>query len=178
MSIYDHFSVPEREVLRKRAERAARPIEARQPDDLLSVLRVAIANEWYAIPTLLISGVYENAVCVPVPCVPPFIVGITNIRGHILTVLDLATFFNVNHDQLPANRTLVVIARDDVRVALAVSAAGITETLAASRFLPIPENMTLTHNGSLTGLLPDGTALLNIDFVMSESLQHIDRGGS
>src|SRR5262249_39987126 len=113
---------------------------------------------------------------VPVPGVPPFIAGISNIRGHILTVLDLASFLNVVGEDTTA-KTLVVIAHDDLRVAFSVAEAGITQTLSANNLAPVPDSTNLAQYGHLSGLLPDGTALLNVEAVLSESLQKINGGG-
>lgn len=179
MNIYDHFSAQEREVLRKRAERLARPIEDQQVDDALDVLIVSVGSESYAIPTDFITGVYEDASCVPVPCVPPFVAGITNIRGHILAVLDLASFLNIvgNESEDSPAKTLVVISHSDLRVALAVTEAGVTQTVSAASFTPIPDSTNLAQHGHLTGLLPGGTALLSVEAILNESLERIESGG-
>ena len=173
MNIYEHFSPQEREVLRKRAERLARPIEDHEVEDAFSALIVSIGSESYAIPTDLIAGVYEDAVFVPVPCVPSFIAGITNIRGHILTVLDLASFLNVANESVAA-KTLVVIAHDDLRVAFAVAEAGGTRTVSAASFAPIPDSTKLAQKGHLRGLLVDGTALLDVETILNESTERIN----
>jgi purine-binding chemotaxis protein CheW len=182
MHIYDHFSPQEREVLRKRAERLARPIEDQQVDDALDVLIVSVGSESYAIPTDFITGVYEDASCVAVPCVPPFVAGITNIRGHIIPVLDLASFLNIaSKDAKEAEdspvKSLVVISHNDLRVALAVTEAGVTQTVSAASFTPIPDSTNLAQHGHLTGLLPGGTALLSVEAILNESLERIESGG-
>jgi purine-binding chemotaxis protein CheW len=182
MHIYDHFSPQEREVLRKRAERLARPVEDQQVDDALDVLIVSVGSESYAIPTDFITGVYEDASCVPVPCVPPFVAGITNIRGHMLAVLDLASFLNITSKDRKESadspaKTLLVVSHSDLRVAFAVGGAGTTETIPAASFTPIPDSTTLAQNGHLIGLLTNGTALLNVRAILDESLERIDAGG-
>src|SRR5262249_24919525 len=120
MHLFDQFSPQEYEVLRKRAERVARPTENHEIENAISVLLVSIGTESYAIPTNFISGVYDGASFIPFPCAPAFIAGITNIRGHILTVLDLAAFLNIKSDESAA-KTIVVIAHEDLRVAFAVT---------------------------------------------------------
>ena len=182
MHIYDHFSPQEREVLRKRAERLARPIEDQQVDDALDVLIVSVGSESYAIPTDFITGVYEDASCVAVPCVPPFVAGITNIRGHIIPVLDLASFLNIaSKDAKEAEnspvKSLVVISHNDLRVALAVTEAGVTQTVSADQFHADPGQHNSGPKRTSDWAVADGTALLNVQAILNESLERIGAGG-
>ena len=175
MSIYESFSPQERAILAKRAERAARSIDDQGVGDPLSVLIVSVGRESYAIPTNLIAGVYEDAWFVPVPCTPAFVAGITNIRGHILTVLGLASFLNIASDESSLT-LLVVTSHEDLRVAFAVAEVGTTQTVSAASFVPIPDSASLAQHSYLKGLLADGTALLDVEAVLSEALQRIGQG--
>src|SRR5262245_5109120 len=98
MSIYEHFSDTERAVLQARAERAARTLRSDEAEERLNTLLVKLGGETYALPIEAVIAVYEAMLVVPVPCTPPFLAGITNIRGHIIPVLDLGHLLNARSD--------------------------------------------------------------------------------
>lgn len=172
MSIFDHFTPQELEILQKRAERLARPVVDRRIDNPLEVLIVVTGNESYALPTDMITGVYENITIVPVPCVPAHIVGVANIRGHILPVINLATFLNISSEGKPSG-TLVIVSHEEFNVAFLVAEASTTKIISLSSVSQIPETVHLAQRRHLKGLLADGTALLDIGIVLDESLQQV-----
>ena len=94
MSIFEHFSEEEREILRIRAERAANAVRESAQEAVFSALEVTIQSQSYALPIEVLTTVYENVAVVPVPCVPSFVAGIANIRGRILPVFDLAVLLD------------------------------------------------------------------------------------
>jgi purine-binding chemotaxis protein CheW len=49
-----------------------------------------LGDEQYAIEMYLLQAVQRTAGLTPVPCTPPYIAGILNVRGAIVTVLNFA----------------------------------------------------------------------------------------
>src|SRR5260221_8123153 len=80
VNIYEHFTAREMNLLKARAERAASKVMEPEQTELLTVLFVRIGSEQFAIPLEDISNVYTGLGVTPVPCVPPGVAGITNIR--------------------------------------------------------------------------------------------------
>ena len=60
-------------------------------------------------------------------------------------------------------------ARDQIRVALRVDAIGEAVTVPANALAPIPANLALTRPDYLKGLLPDGTALIDLYTILNDS---------
>src|SRR5882724_2626146 len=101
MSIYEHFSQQELEILWARAERAAYAAQKSDAETLITALQITPGGESYALPVELLHGVYEGIEVMAVPCTPPFIAGVANVRGRILPVLDLATVLGAPEQALP-----------------------------------------------------------------------------
>src|SRR6266446_5169387 len=59
------------------------------------VIVFTLANERYAIETCHVREVIRFSDFTPLPGAPEFLVGVTNLRGHILAVVDLRKFFGV-----------------------------------------------------------------------------------
>ena len=56
-------------------------------------------NEEYALPIHLIKEVVKYAPPAPLPQMPPYILGATNIRGNVFGILDIQLFFNIKSEQ-------------------------------------------------------------------------------
>ena len=79
-----------RRVLRRRAIELAAAPGADAPAETINLLLVSVAGEQCGLPLPSIREVLTVPRLTPVPRTPPQIAGILNVRGDILTVLDLA----------------------------------------------------------------------------------------
>lgn len=97
MSEINQSSVNERQrILRARAVALARePEESGDEGNQVEVVEFLLADERYAIESTYIGEVYPLKDLTPLPCTPSFVLGIINIRGKILSVIDLRTFFDL-----------------------------------------------------------------------------------
>jgi purine-binding chemotaxis protein CheW len=105
--------------LRQRAEQyAAPPREAKVDDDALTVLAFELGGEHYGVDVMLVRGVRSMTKIARVPGIPSFYRGVVNVRGQILTVLDLRTFFDIPaaSDHVPDE--LVTVRANDLEIGL------------------------------------------------------------
>jgi purine-binding chemotaxis protein CheW len=169
MSIYDRFSEQELAVLQARAERVASAGRGVVVDNVLSTLVVKIRDETYALPLKTINYILDgNTRVIPVPCVPPFVAGIANVRGHIVPVLDLATLLGVPGEAQSGDGALVVAANDEMTVAFRVEAIGDVLYLLTDKLTPLPPTLDIEKTAYLQGTLPDGTGLLDVDAILDD----------
>ena len=83
-------------MLKNRAKALAQaPRSQISENDLLEVVEFQLTDEHYALETTHIREVYPLKELTPVPCTPPFVMGIINVRGQILSVLNLKKFFHL-----------------------------------------------------------------------------------
>lgn len=76
--------------LRQRAEDLARtPHAETQAQTEMLVFR--LGTEHYAVELSLLRAVHRAKGLTPVPCTPPHVAGVLNVRGEVISVLDLAT---------------------------------------------------------------------------------------
>jgi purine-binding chemotaxis protein CheW len=116
-------------------------------------VRVQVADEHYALPVADVLEVAELGDVTPVPGAGPAVLGVRNLRGQVLPVVDLATIFEV----APGKAERIVIAeRDGLRAGLAVDAVAGVEQL--------PEATEEVGSGHLVGAaLADGALVGVID---------------
>ncbi|MBN1527505.1 MAG: purine-binding chemotaxis protein CheW [Thermoleophilaceae bacterium] len=115
-----------RRILEARARAAAVPPGKPDESARLEVLAFALAGETYAVETCHVREVCQLRDLALVPCTPPFVAGVINLRGRILAVLDLRRFFDLPARGLTElNRVVVLRGGDDELGLLADSIEGV-----------------------------------------------------
>jgi purine-binding chemotaxis protein CheW len=106
-------------ILRQRARALARtPPPAEASGSSLEVLEFRLASERYALESQYVQAVHPLRDLTPLPCTPPFVVGIVNARGRILPVLDLKKFFQLPERGLTDLHWIVQVRGADIELGL------------------------------------------------------------
>ncbi len=157
----------ELQILQTGSERTA---AQRYEDDNVGVVTALVASiqhEHYALPITEITAVYQDVVIVPVPCAPEFAAGIANVRGHLLSVVDLGMLLGLPSRET-AGAALVVAEAGDVSIGFRVEAIDEIVELEMSRMNPITPTMNLGQGQYLRGIFPDGIALLDVSAILDD----------
>jgi purine-binding chemotaxis protein CheW len=93
------------------------PAVAQQPQSLL----FTIANVECALPAEVVQGVERTLEITPVPNTEPWVAGIVQAWGGIVSVVDLQAFFGLPAQTLTPRSRLVVVTRGDLTVGLLVN---------------------------------------------------------
>ena len=140
--------VEKQRILQARARALAQePDERAEPENYLEVLEFSLAYERYALETSLVREVHPLKELTPLPCTPPFILGIINLRGQILAVIDLKRFFDLPEKGLSDLNKVIILRRGRLEVGL------LADAVAGVRALPLSELQTTLP--TLEGLSPD-----------------------
>lgn len=108
-----------RQILRARARALARPPEsAAVAEASLEVLEFRLAQERYALETRYVREVHPLKNLTPLPCTPPFVLGIVNVRGRILPVLDLKKIFDLPENGLTDLHRIILVSGNDLELGL------------------------------------------------------------
>lgn len=156
-------------VLRARARLLAREAQPVQIDArTLEVLEFRLANERYAVETACTQGVHSLQGLTPVPCTPPFIAGVLNVRGRIVTVLDLKKLFQLPDQNSEDTRQVVLLHTQETELAiLAASVAGI-RTISLNELQPPLPTLTGLGEAFLKGVTADRVAVIDAAKMMTD----------
>lgn len=147
--------------------RARAAILARDPADeettavYIEVLEFRLASELYGIETACISATVPLKELTPLPGTPPFVLGLINVRGQILSVIDLKKFFELPDKGL-TNLNKVIIVQDDTMEfgVLADEIAGVRQ-IRRDGIQPALPTLTGIREEYLLGVTPERTVLLD-----------------
>ncbi|MBS0290344.1 MAG: chemotaxis protein CheW [Proteobacteria bacterium] len=117
-----------RNILKKRAEKLATEVsQSIGKEEKINVLKFQIGTEKYAIEVSYINKVYLLKDLVPLPGVSSHIVGIINIRGHILPIIDFKKIFDLSVTEKTTEKVIVITANEANYGILAQEVLGLEE---------------------------------------------------
>ena len=73
-----------------------------------------MAYERYGIESTYVSEVYPLKDLTPLPCTPAFVLGIINVRGQIISVLDLKKFFDLPEKGLTDLNKVIILRNEEM----------------------------------------------------------------
>ncbi|MBK9965306.1 MAG: purine-binding chemotaxis protein CheW [Holophagales bacterium] len=133
-----------RRILEARARAAARPPVLPDDAEQLDVLAFSLASETYGVETRHVREVCQLRQLTAVPCTPPHLAGVMNLRGRIIAVVDLRRFFDLPARGLTElNRVIVLEGGDQELGLLADSIDGVR---------PMPASALQEGLPTLTGI--------------------------
>jgi purine-binding chemotaxis protein CheW len=87
------------------------------------ILKVSLEDEWYGIN---IVDVVEVKICPKIfriPHTPDYVIGVVNLRGEILSVIDIRKLLGLSTTLSDDQKHIVVVERDSVKVGIRVDRA-------------------------------------------------------
>lgn len=136
---------------------------------LIKYVSFMLAAERYALSAAKINEVLRHTDITPVPGSPDFILGIINLRGNVVTVVDARTMFGLESRPPTQQSRIVVVEIEDFIVGVLVDqvaavvdlddscidAAPDTGNQAANRFIRGVYNLEAEGNGNALYILVD-----------------------
>jgi purine-binding chemotaxis protein CheW len=166
-------SLPPEEVkriLRERAQALAKPLaEARSPAELLDLLVFSFAGERYAIETAYVMEVIPLRELTPVPCTPPFILGVVNHRGRILPVLDLRRLFELAGHGIANGGRVVAVEVGGMAFGIFADAVAGSVRLGADEVAPPPLTLAGDRQAFIRGVTGGMVAVLDLEALASDA---------
>jgi len=101
-----------RAILRTRAEELARsPEQPTRATRLIEILEFTLGRERYAFRSTFVREVFTLTEITPLPGLPPCVLGVVNVRGRILSVVDMRRLLEFGNVGL-TNLNKAIILRD------------------------------------------------------------------
>ena len=158
------------EILRRRAAGLARaPTPVAVDEDGLNVTLVEfrLSRERYAVEAAWVGEVLPLRHLTELPCVPPFVAGIINVRGHIMPVIDLRRFFDLPREGL-SDTSRVVVLRASTEVAILADAVLGARSMALRDLQPGLPTLTGIREEFLKGVADEGIVILDAERLLAD----------
>jgi purine-binding chemotaxis protein CheW len=166
-----------RAILQDRARALARPpVEKPAASELLHVVSFALGDEQYALEARHVREVVRFTEYTPVPDTPPFLVGVSNLRGEILAVIDLRKFFGVAPRGVTDLSRILVLGGGRPEFGVLADAVHEVVALRTADVLEPPETVAGIGREYLRGVTGDALIVLDGAVLLQDGRLFIDQG--
>jgi purine-binding chemotaxis protein CheW len=148
------------------ARRHDRPEEA---EILIDIVKFRLAEESYAIESVFVREVQPLRGLTPVPCTPPFILGIVNLRGQILTVLDLKRFFDLPERGISDLDKLIILRAGPMELGVLADAVLGVDSIPMSHLQVSLPTLSGIRADYLRGVTDDRIAVLDAEKILADN---------
>jgi purine-binding chemotaxis protein CheW len=150
------------EVLHERARHyAAIPRAADAAGPSITVVEFGLAHERYALEMSYVCEIYPLDQLTPVPCTPAFLRGIINVRGRIVAVVDLKTFFELPDKGIADLHRVIIVQHGDVELGLLADYVAGTRAVPLQALQPALPTLTGIRAEYLKGITAERLVVLD-----------------
>ncbi|HDZ5065131.1 TPA: purine-binding chemotaxis protein CheW [Campylobacter jejuni] len=143
------------QILQKQQTQMAGPVDQRE-DDIIQLVGFVVGDEEYAIPILNIQEIIKPIEYTRVPSVPDYVLGVFNMRGNVMPLIDLAQRFHLGNSKMTP-QTRYIVLRGENGTGVAGSAGFVIDRLTEAikihrnRIDPPPETL-VKDKGMIYGI--------------------------
>lgn len=150
-------------------------------DDSALVSTFKLGDALYGIETLIVQEVVPLGILTPVHHAPEYISGIMNLRGQIVTVIDLARKLGMDENTACSSWHILIVIWKDERIGLKVDSLADVVNADLENLEPLPANIPLEDQKFFRGVCKAGNnlvAVLNLGVVLTEENDEATGTGS
>jgi purine-binding chemotaxis protein CheW len=134
----------------------------------LEVVEFRLAGEVYGIETSYIREVYPLKELVPIPGTPPFFLGITSVRGQILSVIDIKRFFDLPDKGLTELDKVVIVRSGEVELGIRADVVLGMWSIPRGDIQPSLPTLIGVRDKYLRGVTRDAVIILDIQKLLAD----------
>jgi purine-binding chemotaxis protein CheW len=151
-----------------------------QPPDtaqILEVMTFRLANEKMSIETRYVRGVQHPGEITPLPGSPPFLIGVTNLRGGVLAVMDLREFFGIPAAEDDSRSRIVIVGQGQPEFGMLADEVYEIVRLHIADLLDPPGSVSGMGRDCLRGVTKDALLVLDGAALLTDERLYVDEGG-
>lgn len=119
-----------------------------------------LASQKYAIAILKVFEVLSDADIEPVPCAPQSVLGVINLRGSIVTVIDLSVWLGL--EKAAASHCIIVVNHEDQAIGVRVDRILEVLDIPQNSINPVPPGTASNTASTVLGYVKRNDDLLTL----------------
>lgn len=157
------------EILRARARAiAVAPPDGEMAGAALGVIEFGLAEERYAIEISRVTEIHPLDQMTPVPCTPEFILGIINVRGRMVAVIDVKRFFQLPEKGITDLHRVILIQHQDIELGLLADYVVGTRAISVDTLQPALPTLTGIRSDYLKGIAAGRLIVLDAERILTD----------
>jgi purine-binding chemotaxis protein CheW len=156
-------------ILQARAKALARePEEKAAGEEYLEVVEFVLAYETYGVQSSYVREVSPLKELTPLPGTPPFVLGVINVRGRILSVVDIKKFFDLPEKGLTDLNKVIILRSDSMEFGILADAILGVRNLSLGDLQPSLPTLTGIREEYLRGVTRERVVVLDAQKLLSD----------
>lgn len=155
-------------ILKARARELAVEQDMDVSREFIEIVEFCLASEIYGIETKFVREVYPLKNYTALPGTPTFVLGIINVRGQILSVIDLKRFFNLPVKGLGDLNKVIILRNDRMEFGILADAILGTKSIMADEIQASPVTVTGIGEEYLRGIAPGRVIILAAEKILND----------
>ena len=156
-------------LLKARAKKLSQEaIQVNSGQQCIEIVEFQLAGEKYGIEASNVREVYPLKELVPVPGTPPFFLGITSVRGQILSVIDIKRFFDLPDKGLTELDKVVIVRSGEVELGIRADVVLGMWSISRGDIQPSLPTLIGVRDKYLRGITKDAVIILDIQKLLAD----------
>jgi purine-binding chemotaxis protein CheW len=153
---------------RARSLAAGDRAEATSPHLLIEVVEFVLGTEHYGIESCQIREIHPLSEFTPLPCTPPFVLGLVNVRGQIISIINIKKLFDLPEKGLTDLNKVVIVHANHMEVGILADAIVGVRSIAQEELHPALPTLTGIRAEYLKGITKDPMVVLDVERILSD----------
>jgi purine-binding chemotaxis protein CheW len=165
-----------RRILRARARSLAARDKAEEHASRLrfEVVEFVVGPEHYAIESSYICEIHPLSEFTPLPCTPAFVLGLINVRGQILSIIDIKKLLGLPEKGLTELNKVIIVQSGQMEVGILADAIVGVRLLAADELYPSLPTLTGIGAEYVKGITREPLVVLDMENILSDERLIVD----
>ena len=166
----------DQEIFRQRANNLRDSTTKDEQQDLIAIAVFGLAGEYFGLDLDIVREFIKIGKITQIPCCPNYIIGNMNLRGEILTLVELRQILNMGSQNMRPNPKAVVFEVDDIVAGIAVDEVYDAIYLPPEKLKPLPVALAKDSNyfKATTTYLGQTLHLIDLPKILTQGLLTVD----
>jgi len=162
-------SEEKRKILRERARKLAQGARGNETNgETIEVVKLLMGGEAYGVESSCVREVYPLKDITPLPGTPPFVRGLINVRGQIISVVDLRRFFSLTEMNVTPGSVVVIVCHDSMEFGILADVVSGVSTIQFQEMQTSLPQLKGAQAVYLKGVTGERVAVLDIMKILSD----------
>ena len=174
---YPQATEAEKTILRQRANNLRASTEDWDQIELLSLAVVSLNGKYFGLDLDVVREFIKIGKITPIPCTPDYVIGNMNLRGEILTLVDISQPLSLQANNTKQLTKAVVINVDDIVAGIAVEEVFDVIYVSSTEIKPIPiavERSTAEYLQGMTTYLDQPLNIIDLSKLISQGVLTVE----
>ncbi len=152
-----------KKILKERALTIARVREEEAAaGEAIEIAEFQLSSERYGVESSYVREVYPLRELTPLPCTPSFLLGVTNVHGQIISVIDIRKFFDLPEEGLTDINNIIIVGKEKMELAILTDAITGMRSISLQDIQPSFPTLTGIRAEYLKGVTGERLVILDL----------------